>query len=63
MHCTLTPSQIPIMCDAVEMFYREIITGLPDNGVADCMATYVIEDKKIAKVQFLWKPRTDNVKL
>ncbi|KAG2496815.1 hypothetical protein HYH03_005221 [Edaphochlamys debaryana] len=44
---------------------REIITGLPGDGVADCMATYVvdIEAGKIKKATFVWSPRTDGVKL
>lgn len=42
---------------------REIITGLPDDGVADCLATYVCEDNLITKITFVWKPRTDGVKL
>ncbi|PNH11080.1 hypothetical protein TSOC_002143 [Tetrabaena socialis] len=44
---------------------REIITGLPDNGVADCMATYVCDTAagKISKITFVWYPRTDGVKL
>lgn len=42
---------------------REIITGLPDDGVADCMATYVCEANLISKITFVWKPRTVGVKL
>ncbi|KAG2441984.1 hypothetical protein HYH02_009777 [Chlamydomonas schloesseri] len=44
---------------------REIITGLPDGGVADCMATYVCDLQlgKISRITFVWKPRTEGVKL
>ncbi|GIL75608.1 hypothetical protein Vretimale_15133 [Volvox reticuliferus] len=44
---------------------REIITGLPNEGVADCMATYVcdIAADKIKRITFVWQPRTDGVKL
>lgn len=44
---------------------REIITGLPDGGEADCMATYVcdLEAGKITKMTFVWQPRTPGVKL
>lgn len=37
---------------------REIITGLPDGGAADCLATYHIADGKIQKMEFVWQPRT-----
>ncbi|KAF5835575.1 hypothetical protein DUNSADRAFT_7177 [Dunaliella salina] len=41
---------------------REVIFGLPDNGVAECLATYVVDTSKspylIKKVKFVWKPRT-----
>ncbi|GIL64568.1 hypothetical protein Vafri_18465 [Volvox africanus] len=44
---------------------REIITGLPNGGVADCMATYVcdVAADKIKRITFVWKPRTEGVKL
>ncbi|GLI61868.1 hypothetical protein VaNZ11_004338 [Volvox africanus] len=44
---------------------REIITGLPNGGVADCMATYIcdVAAGKIKRITFVWQPRTDGVKL
>lgn len=44
---------------------REIITGLPNSGVADCMATYVcdISANKIKRITFVWQPRTEGVNL
>uniref|UniRef100_A0A383V6R6 SnoaL-like domain-containing protein n=1 Tax=Tetradesmus obliquus TaxID=3088 RepID=A0A383V6R6_TETOB len=36
---------------------REIITGLPDAGVADCLATYHCSGGKIQKMEFVWQPR------
>eukprot|EP00882_Tetradesmus_deserticola_P011467 GHRQ01012132.1.p2 GENE.GHRQ01012132.1~~GHRQ01012132.1.p2 ORF type:complete len:160 (+),score=28.46 GHRQ01012132.1:288-767(+) len=36
---------------------REIITGLPDRGVADCLATYHCRNGKIHKMEFVWQPR------
>ncbi|KAF6237643.1 hypothetical protein COO60DRAFT_1291332 [Scenedesmus sp. NREL 46B-D3] len=36
---------------------REIITGLPDAGVADCLATYHCKNGKIQKMEFVWQPR------
>ncbi|KAL6745236.1 hypothetical protein V8C86DRAFT_2984426 [Haematococcus lacustris] len=44
---------------------REIITGLPDDGVAECMATYLVcpDSMKIKTVQFVWKARTFGVKM
>ncbi len=36
---------------------REIISGLPDGAVADCLATYHVVDGKIARMQFVWTPR------
>ncbi|KXZ53960.1 hypothetical protein GPECTOR_6g879 [Gonium pectorale] len=44
---------------------REIITGLPNGGVADCMATYVcdVPNNKISRITFVWQPRTEGVKL
>lgn len=42
---------------------REIITGLPDGGVADCLATYTIEGGLISRIQFVWRPRTQGTSL
>lgn len=46
---------------------REIITGLPNDGVAECMATYVVDTTArpmlIKKITFVWKPRTFGVKM
>lgn len=46
------------------------LAGLPDNGVAECMATYVVEAAPsskhgglIKRITFVWRPRTDGVKL
>lgn len=36
---------------------REIITGLPDGAVADCLATYHCKGGKIVRMEFVWKPR------
>ena len=36
---------------------REVITGLPEDAEADCMATYVVRDGLISKIQFVWRPR------
>lgn len=36
---------------------REIISGLPDAAVADCLATYHCESGKIKKMSFVWQPR------
>jgi hypothetical protein len=36
---------------------REIITGLPDGQVADCLATYHIQQGRIARMEFVWQPR------
>ena len=42
---------------------RELISGLPNGGEADCMATYVIRDSKIAKIQFVWRPRVAGTRM
>lgn len=31
--------------------------GLPDAGVADCLATYHCSGGKIQKMEFVWQPR------
>jgi len=36
---------------------REIISGLPDGAVADCLATYTVEGGKIVKMTFVWQSR------
>eukprot|EP00955_Chlamydomonas_euryale_P090942 364585-Chlamydomonas_euryale.AAC.14 len=43
--------------------HMHVITGLPDDGEADCMATYVVRDSKIAKMTFVWRPRTKGTKM
>jgi predicted house-cleaning NTP pyrophosphatase (Maf/HAM1 superfamily) len=39
---------------------REVITGLPDGGVADCLATYVcdVDANEIKRITFVWQART-----
>lgn len=41
---------------------REVIHGLPDNGVADCLATYVVDTASspylIKKMKFVWVPKS-----
>ena len=60
----------PVYCELISRVVlgnvvvdREIITGLPDGGVADCMASYVVEGGLIKRAAFVWKPRTLGVKL
>lgn len=36
---------------------REIITGLPDGAVADCLATYHCKAGKIVRMEFVWQAR------
>jgi putative hydrolase of HD superfamily len=36
---------------------REIITGLPDGAMADCLATYHCQAGKITRMEFVWEPR------
>ncbi|MEW5301114.1 MAG: hypothetical protein WDW36_003994 [Sanguina aurantia] len=37
---------------------REVISGLPDGGIADCLATYLVQDSKIKRMTFVWQPRS-----
>eukprot|EP01098_Paradermamoeba_levis_P011264 TRINITY_DN4819_c0_g1_i1.p1 TRINITY_DN4819_c0_g1~~TRINITY_DN4819_c0_g1_i1.p1 ORF type:complete len:117 (+),score=15.90 TRINITY_DN4819_c0_g1_i1:33-383(+) len=36
---------------------REIISGLADGTVADCLATYEVNGSLITNVQLAWQPR------
>lgn len=36
---------------------REIISGLPDGAVADCLATYHCKAGRITRMEFVWQPR------
>jgi predicted house-cleaning NTP pyrophosphatase (Maf/HAM1 superfamily) len=40
---------------------REVITGLPDGVVADCLATYVcdVDANEIKRITFVWQARTE----
>ncbi|GAX77565.1 hypothetical protein CEUSTIGMA_g5009.t1 [Chlamydomonas eustigma] len=51
------------LCCGDTVVDRELITGLPGDGQADCMATYVVKEGKISKIQFVWRSRTPGVKL
>lgn len=54
VHCEL----IGRLCIGSTVVDREIITGLPDGQEADCLATYVINDKDlIQRITFVWSPR------
>jgi hypothetical protein len=53
VHCEL----LGRLCCGNVVVDREVITGLPDGAVADCLATYTVEDGKITKIQFVWMPR------
>ena len=54
--------QTPVHCELISrvscgdtVVDRERISGLPDGGVADCMAMYTVKGGKIKRMQLLWK--------
>lgn len=60
--------QTPVHCELLGRLVigntvvdREVITGLPDGGVADCMATYVcdVAANNIKRINFVWQQRTE----
>ena len=60
----------PVHCELVGRLHlgdtvvdREVITGLPDGAVADCMATYTVRGGRIQRMSFVWRPRTSNASL
>lgn len=55
----------PVHCEVISrtclgsiVVDREVITGLPDNGVADCLAIYKVNSGKIVGIQLGWHPRS-----
>jgi hypothetical protein len=36
---------------------REIISGLPSGAAADCLATYLVRNGKIVRMEFVWQAR------
>ena len=61
--------QTPVHCELLGRLVigntvvdREIITGLPNGDVADCMATYVcdVAANNIKRINFVWQLRTES---
>ena len=54
VHCQL----IGQVCLGSSVVDREIVTGLPDGGEADCLAAYVVNEKDlIQRITFVWQSR------
>ena len=60
--------QTPVHCELIGRLVigntvvdREVITGLPNGDVADCMATYVcdVDTNTIKRINFVWQLRTE----